>query len=115
MTPDKTLIYDALLVAILTTVAALVLIAHSCSDSAESAATADNAPTPLYSSPLEECAEDIYLLHPRHKAILVHGSPRRQGVSRELAAWYCRQVGVEAAERAMRSLRPLTAEEVATW
>ena len=111
MTPDKTLAIDA-------TISFSLLLAFGalgvsfCTDTSEGAL----AKTSIYEvNPIDSCAEEIGLLHPRHQAILVHGSPRREYVSPSLARWYCRKVTPKGAEQAMRELRPLTSEEVATW
>jgi hypothetical protein len=107
MTPDKTLLLDSLIVLCLL-VGFGALGASLCSSEGEALATVE-------ASPLELCADDVKSLHPRHQAILVHGSARREAVSYELALWYCRKVTPKGADHAMSQLRPLTSEEVAAW
>ena len=108
MTPDKTLLTDSLsLLVILFVIGALS--SALCSDPQTPQAAA------IVVDPVELCAEELGLLHPRHAAILVHGSPRREAVSPALARWYCRKVTPKGASKAIQELRPLTAEEVATW
>lgn len=107
MTPDKTLTYDALI--ILGFLIAFGAIGVSlCSSEGEALAT-------IEADPIELCAEGVKALHPRHQAVLVHGSARREAVSYELALWYCRKLTPKGADEAIRQLRPLTSEEVATW
>ena len=113
MTPDKTLAYDALMILCLL-VGFGSLGASFCSElqssTAETTTEAADPVTPLYA-----CAEEVKALHPQHQAILVHGDARREGVSYNLALWYCRTLTPKGAAEAIHALQPLTVEEVATW
>lgn len=111
MAPDKTLALDA-------TISFFLLLGFGALGASFCSDTSEGAPANTITSeadPIDTCAEEIGLLHPRHQAILVHGSPRREAVSPSLARWYCRKVTPKGADQAIHQLRPLTSKEVATW